>query len=50
MTKATGKYVSNVHRTIQGGGADNEIKRTIKASKIQRDVVSIECYYVITDL
>ncbi len=41
MAKTSVKYVSNVHRTAQGGGADSEIKRTIKASKIQRDVVRV---------
>lgn len=35
------KYVSNVHAKPQKiGGSTSEIKRTMKASKIQRDVVS----------
>ena len=35
------KYVSNVHAKPQKSGrVENEIKRTMKASRIQRDVVS----------
>jgi hypothetical protein len=35
------KYVSNVHAKPQkSGGSTSEIKRTMKASRIQRDVVS----------
>lgn len=40
MSRASVKYVSNVHKAVHSGTADAEIKRTIKASKIQRDVVS----------
>ena len=41
VTKASMRYVSNVHKPASGNSSvDLEIKRTIKASKIQRDVVS----------
>ena len=40
VRSASTKYVSNVHSRSGGGGADVEIKRTMKASRIQRDVVS----------
>ena len=36
------KYVSSVHAKAGGGGADIEIRRTMKASRIQRDVVRME--------
>ena len=41
VNKATSKYTSNVHKPTMGGVADSDIKKTIKASKIQRDVVSM---------
>ena len=46
VSKASTKYVSNVHAKAASGKAEVEIKRTMKASRIQRDVVSstnIEC-------
>lgn len=41
VSRASTKYVSNVHAKAASGRADIEIKRTMKASKIQRDVVRI---------
>ena len=38
------KYVSNVHAKPQKSGGGSEIKRTMKASRIQRDVVSCILY------
>ena len=41
MEELVSKYVSNVHAKPQkNGGSTSEIKRTMKASRIQRDVVS----------
>ena len=41
VSRASTKYVSNVHAKAASGRADIEIKRTMKASKIQRDVARI---------
>lgn len=41
VSKASTKYVSNVHAKAASGKAEVEIKRTMKASRIQRDVVSM---------
>ena len=41
VTRASSKYIGQVHAKAASGKTDPALKKTMKASRIQRDVVSV---------